>query len=80
MVSKHFNERRMGAEHGMRNTTGLLWTALLISVIGGTISYMFFTQPPTPDTRANLAISLAGTILGVGICIISATANWWLRR
>lgn len=61
-------------------TAGLWWTAVLIAVIGGAVSYALSLDRFTPGYRERMGVGLMITVLGAGICVIAATANWWLKR
>jgi hypothetical protein len=54
--------------------------ALLILLAGGGIYLHLSQQPPDVDTRVQIILCLAVSIIGAGILIIAATANWWLKR
>jgi hypothetical protein len=65
---------------GLHPAAGLWWTAILVAVIGGAITYALSLDRFTPGFRVRMSVSLMITILGAGICVIAATANWWLKR
>ena len=58
----------------------LWWLAIFILVAGGALAYVLSldTALPYAGRRALLVISLS--IALAGVCVISATAGWWLRR
>lgn len=58
----------------------LWWAALLILLAGGAIAYLLYTFPPDPESTAPARFALAVTAVFSGVCLISATANWWLHR
>ncbi len=63
-------------------TAWLWWTALFFLLFGVGVARLIvvFSAPASPDSvpmeRLVLAISFALS----GICVISATAGWWIRR
>jgi hypothetical protein len=63
-----------------QNTAWLWWLGLFLLVVGGSITYLLFKQRPDPEVQTFRSISLAITCIGVGLCVICATANWWLKR
>lgn len=64
-----------------RHQTGWLWAAaLVIFLIGGTITYLLATQDYALRANKTMILCLAGTIIGVGICVISATSHWWIHK
>ena len=65
---------------GTHPAGGLWWAALLIAVIGGSITYVLSLDRLNPGTRHDWTLSLMITILAVGVCIISATSGWWMKR
>jgi len=58
----------------------LWWLALLILLSGSGIAYWFHQQPANPAASQWFRLIVSFTAVGVGICIIAATADWWLRR
>lgn len=63
-------------------TAWLWWAALALLMIGAGVAYMITLHAPDPDPDAiNYAVLvLAGTVVAAGLCVIGATAGWWLRR
>ena len=69
--------------HKYRTTvirTGLLWLALIVLLIGGSITYLFWINVPEPGARQHALLALTFTASIIGVCVILATANWWLHR
>lgn len=62
------------------STAWLWWLAFLILSGGGSATYYFYLDRVNPSAYAHMQASLLFTIIATGICIISATANLWLRR
>lgn len=63
------------------DSTAWLWRlALLILLIGGGVSYMLSRTGQDTNSRTLFSVSMAVTIIGAGICVICATANWWMKR
>lgn len=64
-----------------RHQTSWLWAAaLVILLIGGTITWLLATQGYNVRAQKAMILFLASTIIGVGICVISATSHWWLHK
>lgn len=60
---------------------GLWWTAFLVLIGGAALAYMTHRQDPfDPTTQQHVRLILAVAALGAGLCVIAATARWWLRR
>ena len=59
---------------------GLWWTAGLILIAGGVLSYIRLLDTMSPRAESNAFLILAVSIALAGICVISATAHWWLKR
>ena len=74
MNQKHVMGRRHNPKHA------LLFWALVIIIAGGLLSWFFSTQEADLDSRRYMLTTIAITVLLAGILIISATANWWLKR
>lgn len=53
---------------------------MLILIVGGSIAYMFSQQELNPDAHHQMVVTLAVTALAAGICLISLTADWWMRH
>jgi CHASE2 domain-containing sensor protein len=60
--------------------TWLWWLALLIIAIGGGICYLLSGDQTNSTYRIARILTVAITIISAGICIISATANWWIKH
>ncbi len=58
----------------------LWWLALFILACGGSIAYMVRMNnfSPSPGSQFVLVVAVTGVLFG--LCVISATADWWLRR
>jgi len=64
----------------VHRTGWLWWLSLLIAVVAGGL--IFFIQLDTGNIKAREQINLVllcSAVL-IGICIISATSHWWLKR
>ncbi len=59
---------------------GLWWIAFALALVGGTITYVLSLDKMNPIARSNAAMGLTFTVVAVGICIICATSDWWMRR
>jgi len=58
----------------------LWWLALFFLLIGGALIYMFSLRLPEPTARTFMGLSMVATIVVVGLCLISASSDWWMRR
>ena len=58
----------------------LAWLGLLILATGGSLAYLLHTQNGDPDIEHAIRITLVVTIVSAGVCLISATADWWINR
>lgn len=64
----------------MRANRGLLWTAVLIFVIGGLLSAYFFTEDAySLESRRGLLTLIVTSVLSTFL-IIAATAHFWFRH
>ncbi len=62
-------------------TRWLWWTAFWILVIGLGLAYLMFYTTPSPRTiTEGVRLVALCSVVGAGICIISATSHWWLKR
>lgn len=60
--------------------SGLWWLAVLILIVGGALAYLRLTDPTAVGADGTAYLILAVSVALAGICIISATAHWWLKR
>jgi hypothetical protein len=60
--------------------SGLWWLAALVLVAGGALAYTIMMDKADPDAFARGMLVLCVAIALAGICVISATAHWWLKR
>lgn len=58
----------------------LWWLALLIAAIGFTITYVLKLDTLNPDLDRQLTLTAIVSIIGSGVCVIAATASWWMQR
>lgn len=63
-----------------RQPTWLWWWAFFILFFGGLIAYMLSLQEAVPGAQSQVHLTLAISIVAAGICIICATADWWMRH
>ena len=56
------------------------WLAVLILIVGGYIAYVLSQQEFNPDAHQQMVVTLAVTAVAAGICLISLTADWWMRH
>ena len=63
-------------------TAWLWWTALICLIVGVAMAYIINLSSPdlAPGATRPAVLVLAGTIVASGLCVIGATAGWWLRR
>ncbi len=59
---------------------GWLWTTLLVAISGGLTTFYISLDKSDPTTPSSVALALTITIIATGLCLICATANWWLHR
>jgi hypothetical protein len=64
----------------MHPVGGLWWMAFTLAVIGGSVTFVLSLDRMNPSAHANAALGLTFTIIAVGICIICATSDWWMKR
>lgn len=67
-------------QHVPHPNAPLGWLALSIAAIGGTVSVLLWMDKLNTGHRQLAGLALAATVIGIGICAISASAQWWLRR
>ena len=59
----------------------LWWAALWVLAIGLGLAYLMFYTASSPRTiTAGIRLVAVLAFVGSGICVISATAHWWLKR
>ncbi len=59
----------------------LWWLALLILAAGAGLLYLMYRINPEPQPITDQMRMVAMcTVVSAGICIISATARWWIHR
>lgn len=62
-------------------TSWLWWLSLLILITGGAIYYLFrMNTAGGQHTMQAANLTAAVSLVLAGVCIISATSNWWMRR
>jgi len=66
--------------NGPHPTLWLWWTALLIAAGAGGIVYFIKQDPGYMNADQMIGKVIMFAVIGIGICIISATAHWWVRR
>jgi hypothetical protein len=70
----------MRHSHSPSSSAWLWRLALYIAVAGGGLSYYLSRNVTSAEARTRFVFVLFLTILGVGLCVICATRNWWLKR
>lgn len=63
-----------------KKSTWLWWLAFFLLFFGGLIAFILSQQPAEPGVRTQINMTLAIAIVSAGICIICATADWWMRH
>ena len=63
-----------------RSKTWLAWLGLGIFAAGGLLIWLLTRQPPGTDITAAIRYTAFISILAGGLCIILASADWWLKR
>lgn len=70
MKTANFNQSR-----------GLWWAALVILLLsGGMVYFVRLFTPLDPSTDHTVRLIVATGVLGAGICVIAATARWWMKH
>ncbi len=64
----------------MRAHRGLLWTAVLIFVIGGLLSALFFNEDAYSSESTRGLLTLIVTSVLSLFLVIAATAHFWFRH
>jgi len=63
------------------STTGWLWwLAGLCAIVGAIICYFLKQNPMNPGMEQHIMLTATLTVVAVGVCVISATAHWWVHR
>jgi hypothetical protein len=57
----------------------LWWIAVFILIVGGLTSYMF-SKDSGLQAQVHMKTTLLVTVIGAGIFVISAIADWFIRR
>jgi uncharacterized Tic20 family protein len=71
----------MNTVSGVRKATWLWWLALFIVILGGLVVYLMKQQSTlTHELAEQTNFIIAVTALAAGVCIISASADWWMRH
>jgi len=65
---------------GPNHTGWLWWLALFIALIAGVAVYFIEQDPGYIDAAEMVNKVIMFAVIAIGICIISATSHWWLRR
>jgi CHASE2 domain-containing sensor protein len=61
-------------------TRWLWWLALIIAAVAATSIYFIRQDPLNLNPQQQINAIIIGSATLIGICIISATAQWWLKR
>ena len=62
-------------------TAWLWWLTLLILITGGAVYYLFrVSNGSGAEMKQAESLTIAVTSILAGICVISATSNWWMKR
>lgn len=61
--------------------TAWLWsTAGVIIIVAASIILVLRQELPDPQVKGKINRVIAGSALGVGLCVISALSSRWVRR
>jgi hypothetical protein len=62
--------------------TRWLWTTALYSLLLGAAaaSLMYYTMPGPRTLTPEIRMVAMASVVCAGLCVISATAHWWIRR
>jgi len=61
-------------------TRWLWWLALIISAGASIIVYSIKQDQGNINGQEDIQRVIMFAVVGVGICVISATARWWINR
>lgn len=64
----------------VRRVTVCCWWALLVAVVGGTLSRILMMDRVSPESYSWGLLLLAITVIVAGLLVIWGTADWWLKR
>ena len=64
----------------MRPNRGLLWTAVMVLVVGGLLTAYFYIEDAYSSENSRWLLSLIVTSIVVVMLIISATGHFWFRH
>jgi len=64
----------------VRENAGLIWATFFILLFGGVLTYIFSLDKVDPSNRMAMHVTILATVISAGICLISASARWWLFR
>ena len=56
------------------------WIALVILLLGSGFTYLFSLNRFDEGSQMGMNLCLTLTVFGVGMCVIIATADWWLKH
>jgi len=63
------------------NHTGWLWwLALIIGLSAGGLVYYYSQDSGNINAQQNISTIILFASVAIGLCFISATAHWWIRR
>jgi hypothetical protein len=64
----------------LRANRGLLWSALFVLIIGGLLSFYFFSEDAqTLETRRGVLVLIV-TLVTALLMVIAATAHFWFKH
>lgn len=59
----------------------LWWAAFYALALGaGMVCLMYYTAPGPRALTPEMRLVATVAVVAAGICVISATSHWWLRR
>jgi|APTNR8051073442_1049403.scaffolds.fasta_scaffold00090_34 hypothetical protein len=62
--------------------TRWLWTTAFYALLLGAaaVCLMYYTMPGPRTLTPEIRMVIMASVVAAGICVISATAHWWIRR
>ncbi|HMP88872.1 MAG TPA: hypothetical protein PJ991_01660 [Kiritimatiellia bacterium] len=66
--------------NGPSHTSWLWWLATIIGMAAGGIIYYIKQDTGYINSRQTINTVVLFAVVAIGLCIISATAHWWIRR
>jgi hypothetical protein len=61
-------------------TRWLWWMAVVITIAAAVMVYFINRDTGNIDSREQIQRVIMFAVVAVGICVISATSQWWIKR